>query len=217
MPQSPPGCGIELTGGCGTTWHDDFFCFCSLCDPSALLNSHLIPPPFFFPSLFMLKKKTRLSLSQSFLFANISKVNGCGACGFSQPSSCLLRQQREQLSPLCLVAWPGFLVLVRGSLGSKSIKKPTNKQKSAENNKKKRLLPSCFLVLFLPYLVSCSSVSWEMSLWSPGLLVEQISPGGWSCLCVAGCLWFCGPHHMLVGTCCHHSVPGLCLERLLGP
>lgn len=60
----------------------------------------------------MLKKKTRLSLSQSFLFANISKVNGCGACGFSSPSSCLLRQQREQLSLLCLVAWLGFLVLV---------------------------------------------------------------------------------------------------------
>lgn len=83
VPQSPPGHGIELTGGRGTTWHDDLFSFCLVCDPKCTFEQSPDPPPFFSPSLFMLKKKTRLSLSQSFLFANISKVNGCGACGFS--------------------------------------------------------------------------------------------------------------------------------------
>jgi len=38
---------------------------------------------------------------------------------------------REQLSLLCLVAWPRFLVLVRGSLGSKS-KKSSKKKKKVE-------------------------------------------------------------------------------------
>lgn len=57
---------------------------------SALFDNDLIPLPSS-PLHFLCLKKTRLSLSQSFLFTNISKVNGCGACGFSQPSSCLLR------------------------------------------------------------------------------------------------------------------------------
>lgn len=49
---------------------------------SALFNKNLIPS-LLLPLHFSCLKTTRLSLSQSFLFTNISKVNGCGACGVS--------------------------------------------------------------------------------------------------------------------------------------
>lgn len=60
-------------------------------------------------------------------------------------------------------------MLVRGSLGSK---------KSIKKKNRKRILPSCFLVPVAPYHVSCTSVSWEMSLWSPRLLLEQMLSWG---------------------------------------
>lgn len=98
-------------------------------------------------------------------------------------------------------------MLVRGSLGSKSIKKKTFQ-------KKKRILPRCFLVLFFPYLVSCSSVSWEMSLWSPGLLLEQML--SWGVLLVFSwlslVLW-CSPHaggYLLLSP-CTRAVSGVSL------
>lgn len=62
-------------------------------------------------------------------------------------------------------------MLVRGSLGSKSIKKKTLKKKKENPS---QLFPSPSF----PYLVLCSSVSWEMSLWFPGLLLEQMLSSG---------------------------------------
>lgn len=37
VPQSPPGCGSKLVWGHGTTWRDDFFSFCLVCDPKCTL------------------------------------------------------------------------------------------------------------------------------------------------------------------------------------